>query len=407
MSLMKSFARRPVGSALRVTVLALAACAAATAQAQWNQDGYDAAKSYANTAESTLTRQNAAQLSQQWQTMIGQFYASSATQAGGRLFVCSNLHGVSAQAPDTGSMLWSQPNAGVGDCGNPALAGTTAYLVSSSFNTPYRNVLSAVDQPSGNVLWTADLPAGSAYLNLGFGPAVQGNRLYVNTGRSAVLAVDTADGHVVWQASTGGGVVLNNDVAVANGRVFTSTWHECCESAARQLFAFDAATGAQLWASDVDGSNMQYPALALGKRVFVGSDSGAVRAFAADSGKLLWSQPLNGYISAPLVGQGKRVFAVSGNREIQALDAQTGVKQWLRTPSGTHQVASNLAWANGALYMTTQDFSGAKQLLVLNAGNGHVVAKVPLSIRGSFTKLTVIDGRVYLSSEGQLTALGL
>ena len=407
MSLMKSFARSPVGSALRATVLALAACAATTAQAQWNQDGYDAAKSYANTAESTLTRQNAGQLAQKWQMMIGQFYASSATQASGRLFVCSNLHGVSAQAPDTGSMLWSQPDSGVGDCGNPALVGTTAYLVSSSFNSPYRNVLTAVDQPSGNVLWAADLPAGSAYLNLGFGPAVQGNRLYVNTGRGAVMSVDTADGHVVWQASTGGDAVMNNDVAVANGRVFTTTWHACCENNLRQVFAFDAATGASLWASDVDSSNMQYPALALDKRVIVGSDSGVVRAFAATSGKLLWSRPLTGYISSPLSGQGKTVYAVSGNRQVQALDARTGEVLWTRVLSGTHQVASNVAWANGALYMTTQDFNTAKQLLVLNTRSGKPVAQVPLSIRGSFTKLTVIDGRVYLSSEGQLTALGL
>lgn len=407
MSLMSSSTRASVRRALRATAVALAVCAATAAQAQWNQDGYDASKSFANTAEATLTRQNAGQLTQKWQTMIGQFYASSATQAGGRLFICSNLYGVSAQSPDSGDMLWSQPEAGVGDCGNPALAGTAAYLVSSSFNTPYRNVLTAVDQASGNVLWSSDLPAGSAYLNLGFGPALHGNRLYVNTGRSAVMAVDTADGHVVWEASTGGDAVMNNDVAVANGRVFTTTWHSCCENNLRQVFAFDAATGATLWASDVDASNMQYPALALGTRVIVGSDSGAVHAYAAGSGKLLWSQPLTGYVSAPLVGKGKVVYAVSGNRQVQAMDVRTGELLWTRALAGTHQVASNMAWANGALYMTTQDFNTAKQLLVLNARSGKPVAQVPLSIRGSFTKLTVIDGQVYLSSEGQLTALGL
>jgi outer membrane protein assembly factor BamB len=221
------------------------------------------------------------------------------------------------------------------------------------------------------------------------------------------MAVGAADGQVLWQASTGGGAVMNNDVSVAEGRVFATTWHGCCENNVRQLFAFDAATGERLWASDVDSSNMQFPALALGKRVFVGSDSGVVSAFAAASGKLLWSHPLEGYVSAPLVGMGKTVYVVNGNRQVRALDAQTGVVQWLRTPSGTYQIASNMVWANGALYMTMQDASGAKRLMVLNASNGRVVAKLPLSIRGSFTKLTVADGRVYLSSEGQLTALGL
>lgn len=408
MKLSTPFARSGAGQTLRATTLALTACcAAAAAQAQWTQDGSDAGKTFANMAESTLTRHNAAQLVPKWQAMIGQFYASSVTQADGRLFVCSNLYGASAQSPATGDFLWNQTNAGVGDCGNPALGDGKTYLVSSSFNTPNRNVLAAVDQLTGAVQWSVDLPAGASYLNLGFGPAVQGDRVYLNTGRDAVLAVDANDGHVIWQAGTGGGVVLNNDVAVADGRVFTTTWHECCENNPRQLFAFDAATGAALWVRDVDGSNMQYPALALDRRVVVGSDSGFVRAFGAATGKPLWSRELSGYISAPLVGRGHTVYAVSGNRQVQALDARNGDVLWTRVLPGTHQVASNMAWANGALYMTTQDFNTARQLLVLSSSTGKAMAEVPLAIRGSFTKLTISDGHVYLSSEGQLTALGL
>lgn len=390
----------------RRAALALCLCSAAV-HAQWMQDGFDAGKTFANTAESTLTKSNAAQLVPKWQVMIGQFYASSATQADGRLFVCSNLYGATAQSPESGDFFWSQSNAGVGDCGNPALGNGRAYLVSSSFNLPNRNVLTALNQADGSVQWTADLPAGPSYLNLGFGPAVQADRVYVNTGRDAVAAVDANDGHVVWQAGTGGGTVLNNDVSVADGRVFVTTWHECCESNTRRLFAFDAGTGAPLWTQDVDNSNMQYPALALGRRVIVGSDSGVVRAFAAASGRPLWSRELSGYVSAPLVGRGRQVFAVSGNRQVQSLAATTGEVAWSLTLPGTFQVASNMAWANGALYMTAQDFNGARQLLVVSAGTGKVVAQVPLAIRGSFTKLTVADGRVYLSSEGQLTALGL
>lgn len=392
---------------LRATLVVAATASAALAQAQWAQDGFSAAKTFANPSEQVLDRHNAGLLQIRWQEQVGQFYASAATHAGGRLFLCSNLYGALAQSPRNGEMLWSQIGAGVGNCGTPALAGDRAYLGSSSFGPPYRNVLSAVDQVTGTPHWTADLPAGPSYLSLGFGPALHNGRLFISTTRQAVLAVDAADGRLLWEASTGGGAVLNNDPSVGHGRVFVSSWHDCCEAAARQLFAFDAQSGQALWASDADDSNMQYPALVLDKVVLTGSDSGRVHAFAVATGQRLWSRQLSGYVSAPLAGHAHRVYVASGNRDLQALDVATGEVAWTRTLPGSHQVASNLAWANGVLYFTSQDFNGHQRLVGLNAGSGKPVAGVTLSLRGAFSKLSVVDGRVFLSTDGQLTMLSL
>lgn len=172
-----------------------------------------------------LSRHNVQQLAPRWQMMIGQFYASSATEADGRLFTCSNLYGSSALAPTTGEFLWSRSNAAGGDCDNPALSQGVAYLASSSYTPSRRNLLSAVDQATGQAQWTAELPADPDHFGVVFGPAVDGGRVFLSTGRDAIVAVDAGNGSVLWQASTGGGVVLNNDVAVADGRVFATTWH--------------------------------------------------------------------------------------------------------------------------------------------------------------------------------------
>jgi hypothetical protein len=59
------------------------------------------------------------------------------------------------------------------------------------------------------------------------------------------------------------------------------------------------------------------------------------------------------------------------------------------------------------LYFTSQDFNGHQRLVGLNAGSGKPVAGVTLSLRGAFSKLSVIDGRVFLSTDGQLTMLSL
>lgn len=393
-------------NATLVATATLAAAFTAPAQAQWHQDGFSAGKTFANTDESVLGRHNAASLQTRWQAQVGQFYASAASHASGRLFLCSNLYGVLAQSPDSGALLWTQFAGGVGNCGTPVLADDQAYLVSSAFG-PYRNVVSAIDQANGAVRWTTDLPAGADHLGLGLGPALHNGRLFVTSARRSVVAIDAANGQQLWQASTGGESVLNNDPSVDGGRVFVSTWHDCCAAAPRQLFAFDAQNGRALWASDVDASNMQYPALAMNHAVIVGSDSGDVRAFDPDTGQRLWARQLKGYVSAPLAGHGPRVYVVSGNRTVQALDAKTGEPLWERSLGGSHQVASNLAWANGVLYFTTQDANGHQRLMAVKAGTGKSVATLSLSLRGAFSKLTVADGHVLLSTDGQLTLLSL
>ncbi len=382
----------------------------ALAQAQWLQGGYDAAKSGANTGETTLTRQNVPQLSLTWLATLGQFYVGPTTQIGGRVFACSNLHGLSALSPITGLALWDQPTAGVSLCGTPTLKDATAYVTSYTLAPSYRNVLTAVNQADGSVLWSTDGPAGSQYLGYSPQPAVVGNRLFLSTNRSGVFALDTANGAVVWENSTGASV-LNNDASVAGGRVFVSTWESCCGTSNRRVYAYDAATGLKLWDSETDASNSQYPALALGKRVFAGSDSGKVFAYRAADGQLLWQRQLSGYISAPLTARTDSLFVASANSTIQALDVKNGLSRWTRVlGSATGGLVSNMVWANGMLFMTTySSFTGEHRLLVLNAANGNIL-KTPAttSMFGSHSNLTVVEGRVHVSTDyGYLYVFGL
>ncbi len=386
-------------------VLTLALAFGASAQAQWAQEGGGAAKRYANPEETTLARDNVAGLAQQWQRQIGQFYASAVTQAGPHLLVCSNLHRVSGLQPPTGHTDWDQL-AGVADCGTPASAGGRTYLVSSTLSPNFRNVVSALDTASGAVLWEVDLPASSENMGLNAGPVVDSGRVYVSSNRGQIVALDAADGYALWQATTGGNGVMNNDPSVDGGRVFVTTWNECCGNASRQLHAYDAATGAELWARDVEASNMQHPALVLGKTVVVGNDAGSVKAYDAASGKLRWSRAMGPLLDGPLAGQGKAVY-LRASTTVVALDAKTGATLWSRTLPKGYGGISNLAWANGLVYVVGQDFGLSHALIVLNAGSGKPVATVPLTGVGSYARLSVADGRVYLNSNGTLTALGL
>lgn len=374
--------------------------AAACAQAQWTQNSFDAAKTNANTNETTLTTATAtaASLTRIWQTMPGQFSISDVTQADARMFTCSNLLGVSASAAATGQTLWSQ-FATSEPCGTPTLGNGVIYLTSSTLAPTYRNVLTAVDPVSGQVLWATDGPAGSSLLGYSPSPSVVGDRVFLSSGRSGVFALNGSNGSVIWQSATDD-QRMNNDVAVADGRVFVTTWGDgCCGSGDKQLAAFSADTGARLWSSPTDTSNSQVPAMVLGPRVYAGSDSGTVFAFDAATGARQWQRRFDGYVSSPLVGQGKTVFAAAGNNTLYALNAATGGTRWSRSTPRGYAIASNIAWANGALYLTVQSpFGGAHQLAVLAASSGRLLNLVPVNLFGSYGRVSVADGRVMVAT---------
>lgn len=385
--------RRPVLIATWALVAGLGTAAQAAAPA-WQQPAYDAGLTWHNPKEKTLRPNNVKQLHQVYRQQWGQFYAGKATQSDGVLFLCSNLHGLSALDLASGNAVWSRGGFG-GNCTAAALTTGTAFVTASGYVPgDWTNTLTAVDRASGNTQWQVvgpddePFPAAS-YLGFNTATLSQGS-LYVTSGRSLVSAYDASTGVLRWRASTGR---LNNDAAVASGRVFTSTWG----SSPNLLFAHNTTDGTLAWSQPIDSSNSQYPAAAVGGRVFVGSDSGLLRAFNAVSGAPLWEAHHSGYVSAPLVATTDAVVVVTGNRLISAYEARTGTLLWSVSPKGSDVVTSNLVLANGVLSFAAQDFAGTNRVSALDASTGKQVARLDESIVGSYASLSVTGGRVYVT----------
>jgi quinohemoprotein ethanol dehydrogenase len=131
-------------------------------------------------------------------------------------------------------------------------------------------------------------------------PIVVDGVIYLSAPRSIVRAIDAATGKILWTCdphvrlsfSTGNSSVsrVNRGVAVWAGKVYVGTGDG-------RLVAINAATGAQLWSSQVVDPNLNgisgAPRVAAG-RVFIGysgSDEqvrGSIAAFDAETGKELW-----------------------------------------------------------------------------------------------------------------------
>ena len=127
------------------------------------------------------------------------------------------------------------------------------------------------------------------------GPVVQGGRIYVTTSRNT-FAVDATDCRLIWKSEytpTGPeGLPANRGVALYRGKLFRGTTDG-------RLLALDAADGTLLWEAQVADSAKGYylnaaPVAAEGK-VFIGesgADQGAdghVHAFEAETGRPVWS----------------------------------------------------------------------------------------------------------------------
>jgi eukaryotic-like serine/threonine-protein kinase len=370
----------------------------------WPQHAFDAANTWNNTQEKTLKNKNVKQLRQLSIQQLGQFYLSATTQSDGVLFACSNLNGLSAIDVATGSTVWSRFGFG-GNCHPAALDASSAYVSTFDAQSPQLDTLTAVNRADGATRWTAfsTPPGSSSYL--GFrNPTLSKGSLYVTNGRSLVSAFDAATGQLRWQAATG---KLNNEAAVANELVFVSTWGGE-GTPPHRLFAFSVADGSLAWSQPTDTTNSEFPPAISAGRVFVASDSGALRAFDALTGAPLWSHNFSGYVSAPIVATPEMVIINSGSRTLTALNASTGALLWSTVPRGTDTVSSNLVMANNVLYFGALEFGGTLRLSTLNALSGKLGARIDDMLIGSYAQFTVVGGRVYASTNsGYLQIFGL
>ncbi len=395
-------------SRLLPAALAVAAATAAAVQAvhaapaapgTWLQPAHDAAQTWTNPQETTLSAGNVKRLRLVVTQQVGRFWVGPTTQSGGQLIDCNDATGLSAIDMASGTPSWARFDFGGNgaNCQAAALDAATAYVSALGWaQQPWTVTLTAVDRGTGQTRWQvqgpSDRPGNASWL--GFNqPVLDKGAIYVTHQRSLVAAYDAATGAPRWQVETG---LLNNTAAVAGGLVFTTTWGESPDGV-NALFAHRAADGTLAWRQPLDTSHAEYPAVVAGGRVVAGSDSGWVRAFQATSGAPLWQVQLAGYVSAPPVLNADAAYVNAGLHAVVALDAATGATRWQATLPGTFKVASNLVLANGVLYFTAMDGGGAHHLTALEAATGRRLAQPPDQVDGSYANVAVAGGRVFVS----------
>jgi outer membrane protein assembly factor BamB len=238
--------------------------------------------------------------------------------------------------PLTGDVLWTVDRAR-GPLAAPAIdpaVGPNGIVVFTEGDAPGKSALVGLDPATRRRLWSVplgDLARGS--------PAIDGGRVFVGSRDAFVYAVDAAGGTLVWKSRTTGGV--NATPAVAGGRVFVVSEGET--TGAVRLAALDVSTGRSRW-------SYQQPRVALAPSaatvadgiVAVGFGDLVVRAFDADTGRLLWTRQGRGPFNYPtsLGSVHGSVYVLDDVGGVYRLDAKTGHRIW------DYQFPANVTWSS-------------------------------------------------------------
>jgi outer membrane protein assembly factor BamB len=178
----------------------------------------------------------------------------------------------------------------------------------------------------------------------------------------------------VWRSSIGEGsskrAKLLAQPIVAEGRIFT------LDSSA-EIRAFDAATGAKIWAFDItpkdeddtfSGGGIAYE----DGQLFISTGFAQVVSLDAGNGQVLWRQTLSGPMRGPPTVRAGRVFVITVDNQTHALAAEDGGVLW--SHQGISETASLLGGTSPAVdgNVVVVPYSSG-ELFALRVDNGSVL----------------------------------
>lgn len=224
---------------------------------------------------------------------------------------------------------------------SPTVAGARVYIGSGDGN------LYALDADNGRVIWRYHTNG-----RVRSTPAVAGDTVYVGSFDGAVYAISATSGTLRWRFKTKGDRYfpigeVQSSPAVADGVVYVGARDGYC-------YALDAKTGVVRWAHD----EPQYwvsssPAVADGRVYYGSSDGDALRALDARTGKLLWSFDVPGRVwSSPTIF-GNLVYFGTGTGQAIWVNAQDGKPVGGSPSEGT--IYSSVIVAHGTVFYTSDD----------------------------------------------------
>jgi outer membrane protein assembly factor BamB len=261
----------------------------------------------------------------------------------GVLVVSDFFGSLNAYSTTDGSLLWSSPSGG--SDAQPVIANDVVYVDYGS--------IQALDLHTGAILWT-----GIAITDTDLsGPTVWHNEVFQDTANS-IYAFDTGDGHLLWSASCPQVPAQHNNRSpmVLHGIVYQDS-----------VCAYDAVTGASIWAVQGFDHIDLIPDATGGRRIFVGYEAfvgshgnyARVAAITRKTGATIWYHDLPIFatnpnlslgLDGPVIANGLVYYTLvtTTGTIIKAYDTDTGKLAWQSQPQDGVEaisIADGRLWA--------------------------------------------------------------
>jgi outer membrane protein assembly factor BamB len=229
-------------------------------------------------------------------------------------------------------------------------------------------------------------------------PAVDSQSAFVPLGAGVLVALNAADGKLIWRTENGGEF---SAAPVADERsVFVATGYAVPDEKQQRgaLRAMSKATGVTLWMRTLSAPLVG--ALACdGSAIFGGSPDGHIYAFDNRTGLIIWSkQYAEPFSGQPVVVDG-RVYIGSDTGVMRSLDSKTGEVAWEYKTGGA--IRGSVAVSDNIAYFGSADanvyaFSAKKSKLLWHRRAGAAVEAVVAVENGVLA--SSLDNFAYLLS---------
>jgi outer membrane protein assembly factor BamB len=275
---------------------------------------------------------------------------------------------------------------------------------------PYENVLNTTSVPNLALTWVAQTTSGISSEPVLANEVVNGTNtevVYVTTHTNILYALDTATGKQLWSFSAPTQFDFgNSSAAVANelingtstSVVYAASGNNTTQPSSGELDALNATTGASIWSAPLDGSTTS-PLVAKGA-VYVGTTNHNLYAFNAVTGLSIWSKAVGGITTAPATDQtAASLFAGlfksnPADTKVMTVNTANGNFTLSKTIGGT---ITSIALASGVLYVSTLADSGSTtpDLYAFQAANGQQLWTYTDPAGYGYKAIAVANGILY------------